>query len=126
MPALNFKSQFAQLVADGRKQCTIRRSPAPIGATVYLFTGMRTNACKRLGSGTACGDPYGGPKEGMSANPTLALCDLAKPHLIEGACLFASKSVVVAVNHSQPLADHLADIKLTVDLLTVLAEQLAK
>lgn len=52
MPALNFKAQFAPLVADGRKLCTMRRSPAPIGATVYLFAGMRTKACKRLGSGT--------------------------------------------------------------------------
>ena len=52
MPALNLKAQFAPLVADGRKLCTMRRNPAPIGATAYLFTGMRTKSCKRLGSGT--------------------------------------------------------------------------
>jgi hypothetical protein len=62
----------------------------------------------------------------MSANPTVALCDLAKPYLIEGSRLFASKSIVVAVNDSQPLADRLADIKLTVGLLSVLADNLAK
>jgi hypothetical protein len=60
------------------------------------------------------------------ANPSLALCELAKPYLIEGSRLFASKSIVVAVNDSQPLADRLADIKLTIDLLTVLGESLAK
>lgn len=62
----------------------------------------------------------------MSTNPTLALCELAKPHLIEGARLFASKSIVVAVNDSQSLADRLADIELTVGLLTTLGAQLTK
>jgi hypothetical protein len=62
----------------------------------------------------------------MSANPTLALCDLAKPHLIDGQRLFASKSVVVAINDSQPLADRLADIDLTIRLLTTLRGCLAK
>ena len=66
------------------------------------------------------------PQTIVTANPTLALCDLAKPHLIEGARLFASKSIVVAVNDSQPLADRLADIELTVGLLTTLGAQLAK
>ena len=54
------------------------------------------------------------------------LCDLAKPYLIDGQRLFASKSIVVAVNDSQPLADRLADINLTVRLLTTLGDQLAK
>jgi hypothetical protein len=62
----------------------------------------------------------------MSCSPTLALCDLAKPHLIEGSRLFASKSIVVAVNDSQPLADRIADIDLTIRLLSTLGEQLAK
>jgi hypothetical protein len=60
----------------------------------------------------------------MSNNPTLALCELAKPHLIDGQRLFASKSIVVAINDSQPLADRLADIELTTRLLTVLAGKL--
>lgn len=59
-------------------------------------------------------------------NPTLALCDLAKPHLIEGQRLFASKSIVVAINDSQPLADRLADIHFTIGMLTVLGESLSK
>lgn len=58
------------------------------------------------------------------SNPTLQLCDLAKPHLIDGQRLFASKSIVVAVNDSQPLADRMADIELTIRLLTVLAGNL--
>ena len=60
----------------------------------------------------------------MSANPTLALCDLAKPYLIDGQRLFASKSIVVAVNDSQPLPDRLADIELTIRLLGVLRGKL--
>jgi hypothetical protein len=60
------------------------------------------------------------------SNPTLELCDLIKPYLLDGTRLFASKSIVVAVNDSQPLADRLADIELTARLLAVLAEKLAK
>jgi hypothetical protein len=55
------------------------------------------------------------------SNPTLQLCDLVKPYLLDGTRLFTSKSIVVAVNDSQPLADRLADIELTIRLLTVLA-----
>jgi hypothetical protein len=62
----------------------------------------------------------------MTSNSTLALCELAAPHLVDGQRLFASKSIVVAINDSQPLADRLADIKLTIGLLTVLAKNLAK
>ncbi len=64
--------------------------------------------------------------ESVVQSPTLALCDLAKPYLIDGQRLFASKSIVVAINDSQPLTDRLADINLTVRLLTTLGEQLAK
>ncbi len=54
----------------------------------------------------------------------LALCDLAKPELIEGQRLFASKSIVVAVNDSQPLADRLADIHITIGQLNALRKSL--
>lgn len=59
------------------------------------------------------------------SNPTLELCDLVKPYLLDGTRLFASKSIVVAVNDSQPLADRLADIELTIRLLTVLVGKLS-
>jgi hypothetical protein len=58
------------------------------------------------------------------SNPTLDLCELAKAYLLDSSRLFTSKSIVVAVNDSQPLADRLADIELTVRLLTVLAGKL--
>ncbi len=57
-------------------------------------------------------------------NPTLQLCDLVKPYLVDGQSLFASKSIVVAINDSQPLADRLEDIQLTIRLLTVLTDKL--
>lgn len=54
MPALNFQKQFAPLVESGEKRQTIRayrkdgRDPKP-GDTLYLYTGMRTKACRKLG-----------------------------------------------------------------------------
>lgn len=54
MPALNFKKQFAPLVESGGKRQTIRarrkdgRDPRP-GQTLYLYTGMRTQVCRKLG-----------------------------------------------------------------------------
>jgi hypothetical protein len=54
-----------------------------------------------------------------ATNPSLELCELAKPYLQDGARLFVSKSIVVAINDSQPVADRLADIQLTIRLLTV-------
>ena len=54
MPALNFQKQFAYAVESGTKRQTIRaerkdgRDPKP-GDTLYLFTGMRTKQCRRLG-----------------------------------------------------------------------------
>lgn len=52
MPAYNFKAQFAPAVEAGSKLGTIRGRSAKVGATAYLFTGMRTKACRRLGQGT--------------------------------------------------------------------------
>jgi len=52
MPAYNFKAQWADLVANGLKWHTIRmkrkRATLP-GDTVYLYTGMRTKQCRKLG-----------------------------------------------------------------------------
>ncbi len=54
MPALNFKREFAAAVESGNKRQTIRayrkdgRDPKR-GNTLYLYTGMRTKACRKLG-----------------------------------------------------------------------------
>jgi hypothetical protein len=53
MPALNFLKRFAPLVESGTKRQTIRprrkdcRNPQP-GQTLYLYTGMRTQYCRKL------------------------------------------------------------------------------
>ena len=53
MPALNFQERFAPLVESGEKRQTIRayrkdkRDPK-VGDTLYLYTGMRTKACRKL------------------------------------------------------------------------------
>lgn len=51
MPAYNFQARFALKVLDGSKLSTIRGREAKVGSTAYLFTGMRTKACQRLGCG---------------------------------------------------------------------------
>ena len=51
MPAYNFQARFAPKVLDGSKRSTIRGRAAKVGSTAYLFTGMRTKACQRLGRG---------------------------------------------------------------------------
>jgi hypothetical protein len=57
MPLLNFKAEFAEKVRSGEKRQTIRafrkdgRDPKP-GQTLYLYTGLRTITCKKLGEAT--------------------------------------------------------------------------
>lgn len=51
MPAFNYKKQFAELVATGRKRQTIRamrKRPIKVGDKLYHFAGMRTKQCRRL------------------------------------------------------------------------------
>jgi hypothetical protein len=54
MPALSFQAQFAPAVEAGTKRQTIRarrkdgRDPKQ-GDLLYLYTGMRTKACRKLG-----------------------------------------------------------------------------
>ena len=51
MPGLNFKSKFAHAVEAGQKRQTIRqvrKHPIKVGDTLYLYTGMRTKACRKL------------------------------------------------------------------------------
>ena len=53
MPSLNFKQRFVALIENGRKRQTIRKTrkrPFRAGDTLYLFTGMRTAQCRRLGA----------------------------------------------------------------------------
>ena len=55
MPALNFQKRFADAVESGAKRQTIRaprrdgRPSATVGARLYLYTGMRTKGCRKLG-----------------------------------------------------------------------------
>jgi len=52
MPAINFKKCFSILVETGKKCQTIRplrKQPIKVGDTLYLYTGLRTKQCKKLG-----------------------------------------------------------------------------
>lgn len=51
MPALNFKKEFAPLVESGKKRQTIRQArkrPIIPGDRLFLYTGMRTDKCRKL------------------------------------------------------------------------------
>ena len=51
MPMLNFQKQFAADVESGKKTQTIRsrrKHPIKKGDTLYLYTGARTKACRKL------------------------------------------------------------------------------
>ena len=54
MPALNFRKNFVPLIENGKKRQTIRpcrkdgRNPKP-GQVLYLYTGMRTKGCRKIG-----------------------------------------------------------------------------
>jgi hypothetical protein len=54
MPAFNFKKQFADLVEKKIKRQIIRAKRADgrnphVGDILYLYTGMRTKGCRKLG-----------------------------------------------------------------------------
>jgi len=52
MPALNFKKQFVEEILSGEKKQTIRamrKRPFKVGDRLYLYTGMRTKQCKKIG-----------------------------------------------------------------------------
>lgn len=54
MPALSFMARMAPLVESGAKPHTIRdkrKRPIKEGDLLYLYTGMRTNHCRKLGEG---------------------------------------------------------------------------
>ena len=51
MPSLSFQAQFAPKVESGAKRCSIRakrKHPIKVGDTLFLYTGMRTKACRKL------------------------------------------------------------------------------
>lgn len=55
MPALNFKKEFAPLVESGKKRQTIRqvrKRPIIPGDRLFLYTGMRTDKCRKLREST--------------------------------------------------------------------------
>ncbi len=57
MVAFNFKAQFADDVASGKKRQTIRRTLRAVpGDKLQLYTGMRTKGCRKLRDAvcTAC------------------------------------------------------------------------
>jgi hypothetical protein len=50
VPALNFKSQFADKVESGEKRQSIRKgNRIKVGDPLYLYAGQRTKACRKLG-----------------------------------------------------------------------------
>ena len=71
MPAYSFSSQFADLVESGEKRQTIRRRrkrQTKVGDMLYLYAGMRTKSCRKLGE---------------------AVCTAVTPiRIVEGAVIF--------------------------------------
>ena len=54
MPIISFKKQFADSVKLGIKEQTIRKNGKrkyKVGDKLYLYTGLRTKGCKKLGEG---------------------------------------------------------------------------
>lgn len=54
MPAYSFQKQFVPLVANGSKLHTVRaprkrQRPPQVGETIYLYYGMRTKQCEKIG-----------------------------------------------------------------------------
>jgi len=58
MPALNFQRRFAPKVESGEKRQTIRlprKRPFACDDRLYLYTGMRTRSCRKLGESICTG-----------------------------------------------------------------------
>lgn len=58
MPSINFQERFAADVTSGKKRQTIRPPRTRsilVGDILYLFTGMRTKHCRRLGTARCIG-----------------------------------------------------------------------
>jgi len=84
MPQLGFQNQFAPLVESGEKRQTIRayrkdgRDPK-VGDRLYLYTGMRTKQCRKLGEAvvtqTLAIELYGIPSPWSYRAPRMKLTD---------------------------------------------------
>ena len=80
MPAYNFQAQFAAAVEAGRKLQTVRarrkdgRVPC-VGQPAYLYAGMRTKACRRLGVGIV-----------TTVEPVRITCHGDTPEVVLGYC----------------------------------------
>jgi len=58
MPILNFQRRFADAVEYGQKKQTIRATrkyPIKVGDKLYLYTGLRTKAARKLGEAICTG-----------------------------------------------------------------------
>lgn len=58
MPAYSFKERFIPMLKDGTKRQTIRgkrKQQAKSGDTIYLYYGMRTKWCTKIGEGVCTG-----------------------------------------------------------------------
>lgn len=58
MPALSFQKQFADAILGGVKSQTVRtkrKRPIKRGDRLYLYTGMRTKQCRKLGEAKCWG-----------------------------------------------------------------------
>jgi len=56
MPAIGFQKRFVPLVESGEKRQTIRamrKRPFVVGDRLYLYSGMRTKQCRKLGEASA-------------------------------------------------------------------------
>jgi len=54
MALLGFQKEFAELVRTGQKTQTIRtlrKYPVKVGERLYLYVGLRTKKCEKLGEG---------------------------------------------------------------------------
>ena len=52
MPAISFEKQFVEKIKSNEKRQTIRamrKRPFKVGDHLYLFNGLRTKKCKRIG-----------------------------------------------------------------------------
>ncbi|DBA34753.1 TPA_asm: hypothetical protein vir520_00028 [Caudoviricetes sp. vir520] len=85
MPALSFKKEFVDMVESGKKTQSIRlvgKRQFRFGDKVYLYTGMRTKQCRKLGEGIINEVPF---SIGMHLNldPPMLGCSRCDLHRIK-------------------------------------------
>lgn len=104
MPALNFKARWADKVESGEKPHTIRalrKRPFKVGDRVYLYTGMRTRTCRKLGESDCIRvEPI---KIGQTACEPLGFVEIGKVRL------FAAQIMALARNDGFEALDEFFD-----------------